>query len=527
MERDPKSPHMVMQIAATMGFVGLLKLLLGSRQRHVRLEDCPSSRTRSRRLLIVGVSPRRAALFTRTSQLHRVGYGALWMLLGFIPAMQRLVGPGPAVAQGPESDPWLEQAQNVGIRRGGHGLLAFALLAGAISAFSTSSPVSESCCAGRPGVAGHGAFLRAFGALAWGLWGWWGGPLPFCVHSTRIWIADSFYSRARWGSRSTPRLRAHVPESRPAASSPSPRAERAYTSPRPPPPKPRNHVHGRSQPGPGALLGQNGHRLRKRGRRLPKPDEKRLYYRTALPSTTHLEMNPINGYNFNTRARPEIDGRGLRQPEYFKKPLSTIKRPSAWTRTTSIQHRLRQPFINLGDFGRLWRSPVAHREIPRLRRALQLRRLHQLRAETSPRGHPVFQPGVPRLEARRGSARCRHELGCCGQRHQVPEAENAFREAIKSNPVRRGLTSTGANVADQHTLRGRAASPVEVLESTDLDLQISRKGHFQSAVDCLLPAAGGQGRLDSAAQTRRHSDARCHAAALSIVACDQPWPQLM
>jgi len=279
----------------------------------------------SRRLLIVGCFAAAAAFFTQN--LFSFNRGGLWRplldALGFIPAMQRTwsvqARPSP---KGRNRTPCFEQGpERVAIRRGGHGPAGLlALLAGAISASPTSSPVSASCWrwpAWRcwPMVlfsAPSGSRRGAFGAGG-------GGPLPFCVHSTRIWIADSFYKQGQVGiqinnpgfaaamyqnSRRPHRL--HHPR---AGARPIRAQHRHHRSP-------ENHVHGRLNPDQELYWVKMGIAFENAAAGSQKPDEKLVYYARPWPSTSSPGDDPITATTSTTRAASEIEAEP-RQPGYF------------------------------------------------------------------------------------------------------------------------------------------------------------------------------------------------------------------
>src|SRR5581483_2336459 len=85
----------------------------------------------------------------------------------------------------------------------------------------------------------------------------------------------------------------------------------------------------------------------------PKPEDKMVYYRTALAiHQLTLEMNPINGYNFNNKGRVlKAMGEAFGNPEYFKAALAHYKEAIRLD-ANNVYFNLdyANTFINLGDF---------------------------------------------------------------------------------------------------------------------------------------------------------------------------------
>jgi tetratricopeptide (TPR) repeat protein len=85
-----------------------------------------------------------------------------------------------------------------------------------------------------------------------------------------------------------------------------------------------------------------------------KPEDKLTYFRTALAiHQLTLEMNPINGYNYNNKGRVlKSMGEAFGNPEYFKRALDEYKEAiSLDENNVYFNLDYATTFINLGDFG--------------------------------------------------------------------------------------------------------------------------------------------------------------------------------
>jgi O-antigen ligase/tetratricopeptide (TPR) repeat protein len=308
-----KAHNMVMQIAATMGLAGLLSFfwVLVAFVGRVFM-DLKEQADSSRRLLIIGCFVGVAAFFAQNLfSFTVVGYGVtFWMLMGFLPAMQRTwrasegaVGPGPS---GAGLAPWRFGVGLISIM----GLLC--LLAG------TYFHLKGEALYLRWVLALCGLVLLALilasknpsrsPKLALGLLGLVGmGYFVFTVHSVRIWMADRFYKQGQVGIQVGNPAYAAMMYQKAAGriDSMSADQERALLVAQ----APRSEALKMTftaglNPDQELYWVKMGIAFENAAAAAQGADDKLRYFRTALAiHQLTLGMNPINGYNFNNKGR--------------------------------------------------------------------------------------------------------------------------------------------------------------------------------------------------------------------------------
>jgi tetratricopeptide (TPR) repeat protein len=473
-----KAHNMVMQVAATMGMVGLLSFFWLNVSVIWRVvKDLIVQPDSSRRLLIVGCFAAAAAFFTQNLfSFTVVGYGSLyWMLMGFIPAMNRswMGAPSPVAGAGgrdegkPERIAWRASLALVA----GVGLLA--LLAGSEFSLHNGATGLRVLLA----LAGLGLLLwvmlaPASETAAWSLLGLVGlGYMLFCVHSTRIWVADSFYKQGQVGiqinnpgfaaamyQKAAGRIVSITPEQEQALYQPALAQSAAQ----------RITFTAGLNPDQELYWVKMGIAFENAAAQSPKPEDKLVYYRTALAiHQLTLEMNPINGYNFNNKGRVlKAMGEAFGNPEYFKAALAHYKEAIRLD-SNNVYFNLdyANTFINLGDFARALEICQGLTEkFPDFAVPYSYAGFIKLRQGQSDQAIAFFKSAVEKdWKNDRGSkALAATNLGVLlSQKKRVPEAEAAFRAAAEANP---GFPEAYTSWAQTLLAAGRRADAIQVLK---------------------------------------------------------------
>jgi tetratricopeptide (TPR) repeat protein len=362
-----KAHNFFMQTAATMGFVGLIAFVwIFATFTWRSVVDWAAQRDDKRRLMILACFGAVAAfalqnLFSFTV----VGYGSLWwILMGFMPAMAltwkkeeaalALAGAGAEMPQALPAAPagaWMSP----GVAwKGGVGFLALALLACAVagpSFFATDTALLLRWALGLVGLTGLLMLLaagpsRSPGTASHAVWvvGIFGG-LFFAWHSTRIWVADSFYKQGQVGvsvnqvgyaaamyQKAAGRLKdvtAAQLNSIHLAETPTSQADYLQIEPGLNPDQElywvKMGIAFESAAAGVQPADQSPAEIQKA------KDLKLTYFRTALAIHQYtLEMNPINGYNFNNKGRVlKSMGEAFNDPNYYLRALEHYDRAIA------------------------------------------------------------------------------------------------------------------------------------------------------------------------------------------------------
>lgn|GEM_PF-5178050 len=331
-----KAHNFIMQTAATMGFMGLLCfawmhaawIYSSFRDWRRQLDD------QRRWLLLAGFGAWLGFFVQNLFSFTVVGYGSLWWVLwGFVPAMQRTwgdstapAGPdavaaaaadGPAPAPAPSSAKaafwsWTSPvpAWSVGLAVFSLALLA-CLLAGPTLTFGSEGWMPRAILAACAALALAWLVSRrersAPGPAEWVLLGACAlGACFFSFYSVRTWVGDSFYKQGQVGMNIGQPAYAEAMYQVAAGKLGAVDADQLNNIHLPvvePADKQLTVVPGLN-PDQELYWVKMGIAFETAAAQAPKQDDKLLYYRTALAIHHYtLEMNPINGYNFNNKGR--------------------------------------------------------------------------------------------------------------------------------------------------------------------------------------------------------------------------------
>ena len=317
-----KAHNFIMQTAATMGFVGLLVFAwMHMAWISQSFRDWRRQKDERRRLLLLGgfgawLGFAVQNLFSFTV----VGYGTLWWVLwGLMPAMQRTwelqsSGAG-GISHGTTPGAWTGAR---GAWTGGVAFLGLALLAcaaGGMSFFDDPSSNIVGFAAAGVGLlfllwtlkegpsAPEGPGLKAWVVLACA------GVGLFCYscYSVRIWVADSFYKQGQVGMNANQLDYAVAMYQKASGSIVTPitddQMRNIYEADLPPVPE-----YLKINPGLNAdqelYWVKQGIAFETAAAEEPDHNKKMGYFQTALAiHQLTLEMNPINGYNYNNKGR--------------------------------------------------------------------------------------------------------------------------------------------------------------------------------------------------------------------------------
>lgn len=345
-----KAHNFVMQTAATMGLLGLIAFvwmhaawIAGS------LRDWRRQRDEKRRMLLLGAFGAWLGFFVQNLfSFTVVGYGSLWWILwGFVPAMQRTwesadaaasatpAGAGAVsstalpplpVAAGKVEDVWRVAVAVLSL------ILLASTLAGP-SCFATQDAWPLRLLAA---AAGGGALLLILGGAgtrpspgpAWTLLAAAAlGGFFHAWHSTKIWVADSFYKQGQVGMSVAQPNYAALMYQKAAGQLDAVTAEQLqgiHLPEVPADPAKRLKIKPGLNPDQELYWVKMGIAFESAAAQAAKPEDKLLYYRTALAIHHYtLEMNPINGYNFNNKGRVlKAMGEVFRQAGYLEQALA-------------------------------------------------------------------------------------------------------------------------------------------------------------------------------------------------------------
>ena len=318
-----KAHNFVMQTAATMGFMGLLAFAwmhlawaaAGFRDWRRQADD------RRKWLLLAGFGAWLGFFVQNLFSFTVVGYGSLWWVLwGFVPAMARTwdqpalsAAPAPAAAAiAPEpSGAWgsPRAAWVAGVAFLGLALLACAL--GGPLFFSSDAGVVPRALLAAVGVAALAYLVLQrrrsapglpevvlLGACAL-------GAAFFSFFSVRTWAGDSFYKQGQVGMNvgQAPYAEAMYQVAAGRLAGVSPEQLEDIHHPDVVPSRLLQVVPG-LYPDQELYWVKMGIAFEGAAAQATKPDEQLLYYRTALAIHHYtLQLNPINGYNYNNKGR--------------------------------------------------------------------------------------------------------------------------------------------------------------------------------------------------------------------------------
>jgi tetratricopeptide (TPR) repeat protein len=445
-----KAHNMVMQIAATMGMAGLIAFFWLNVAVIARVaKDLWSQPDASRRLLIVGCFTAAAAFFAQNLfSFTVVGYGSLyWILMGFIPAMQR-TWLGASQTEGAAGLGL--QPQQDGMWKGAlifiSGLGLLALLAGSdFSLANDATPFRELLVL--LGVVllvlvaiGKGPDFKSWALLALVSLGFF----LFAVYSTRIWVADSFYKQGQVGIQiNNPGFAAAMYQK--AAGrivSITPAQERAlFRSATATSEAEKITFTAGLNPDQELYWVKMGIAFENAAAAATSKDEKMVYYRTALAiHQLTLDMNPINGYNYNNKGRVlKSMGEAFGNPQFYQMALEHYKDAIALD-SNNVYFNLdyANTFINLGNYGKaleICQSLIE--KFPDFAVPYSYAGFIKLRQGQNDAAISYFQDAVAKdWKNDVGSkALAATNLGLLlAQKGRVPDAENAYREAVGANP---------------------------------------------------------------------------------------------
>jgi tetratricopeptide (TPR) repeat protein/O-antigen ligase len=448
-----KAHNVVMQTAATMGLAGLISFFWLNAAAIARaIKDLSEQMDASRRLLIIGCFAAAAAFFVQDLfSFTVVGYGSLyWMLIGFIPAMHRTwldndaAGPQAALSQGGAGG-GLGVWRAAVIFTAGVGLLA--LLAGSDFSLENDFTVFRECLVllgivllGMVCWKGNFSAGPAYGLLALVACGYF----LFAVYSTRIWVADSFYKQGQVGIQiNNPGFAAAMYQK--AAGrivSITPDQEQSlYTAAPPTSDAGRITFTAGLNPDQELYWVKMGIAFENAAAAATKPDDKLTYYRTALAiHQLTLEMNPINGYNYNNKGRVlKSMGEAFNQPAYFQKALDHYRQAIRLDQN-NVYFNLdcATTLISLGDFGHaLEVCQFLMEKFPDFAMPYSYAGFVKLRQNQSDQAIEYFRTAVDKDWKGDMSSRAlaATNLGILlTQKKRVPEAAQAYATAVQSNP---------------------------------------------------------------------------------------------
>ncbi len=473
-----KAHNMVMQIAATMGFTGLVAFfwMKAALLRRAYLDWRQQEDPRKRLLIVACLAAILAFLAQNLFSFTVVGYGALyWMLMGLLPAMTATWKKSEASEPVAVSKPGLELDWRLTL-----GLLGLTGIVCALAGpdfFGTEIIWSLRLLLTLLGLISLGVVLSSGSAKIphWArvvLLGVVGlGMFFFAMHSTRIWVADSFYKQGQVGmavnqpgyaalmyQKSAGRLldinsQAQI-DSIHQAITPTPKALRLRIEPGLNPDQELYWV-------------KMGIAFENAAAMATSADEKNRYLLTALAiHQLTLEMNPVNGYNFNNKGRVlRAMGEATGNTQYYQRALEHYNRAVALD-SHNVYFNLDkvQTFIALGDLGHAFETVQScMQRFPDFGLPFAYAGFINMRAGRFPEAANYLRQSLT-LDFRgdrgqRGLAGV--NLGLLEMRGGHDQAaQAAFMTAIESNP---GLQEAYINLAQLHLAKGRRAQGIEVL----------------------------------------------------------------
>jgi tetratricopeptide (TPR) repeat protein len=201
----------------------------------------------------------------------------------------------------------------------------------------------------------------------------------------------------------------------------------------------------------------------------PEQKDKQLYYQTALAIHQHtLEMNPINGYNFNNKGRVlKSMGEAFRQPAYFERALEHYDKAIALD-TNNVYFNLDKANTLL-NMGRSADSFAVCQKLmetfPDFALPFSYAGFIKMQAGQAKEAIGYFSKalGADWKNDQGSRALAATNLGILHkQLNQTAEAEAAFREGVKSNPAQ---AEASLNLADLLLRSQRAQEAVSVLQA--------------------------------------------------------------
>ncbi|HTB21589.1 MAG TPA: O-antigen ligase family protein [bacterium] len=341
-----KAHNFIMQTAATMGFVGLLVFAwMHAAWTAQSFRDWRRQKDESRRLLILAGFAAWLGFFVQNLfSFTVVGYGTLWWVLwGLMPAMQRTweletAGSGGLDSAGAPKG-W-SSAKAAWI--GGVVFLSLSLLACAAAGPSffddpganilglAAAAVGLACLVwvlkeGPLAEAGPG--MRSWVLLCAALL----GVFVYSWYSVRIWVADSFYKQGQVGINSNQMDFSVAMYQKACGSIAAPLSDdqmRGLYEAELPPAADNLRINPGLNPDQELYWVRLGIAFETAAAEESDTAKKMSYFQTALAVHQYtLEMNPINGYNFNNKGRVlRAMGDASGDKEYFQKALDHYNR---------------------------------------------------------------------------------------------------------------------------------------------------------------------------------------------------------
>lgn len=489
-----KAHNFVMQTAATMGFMGLLTFFwMHAAWVWSSFLNWRHQQDERRRLLILAVFGAWLGFFVQNLfSFTVVGYGTLWWVLwGFLTAMQRSWEQAPgrlpaadgalaAASAPPAFKPW---GTALGAWRAGVGLLSLIFLAAALagpSFFATAdfwplrlfTAVGGALCLlwvlradSDPADGPHPA--------AWGLWAAVAmGAFLFSWYSVKIWVADSFYKQGQVGmsvgqpgyaaamyQKAAGQLDQVTPE----------QINSIHLAEVPTDPAKRLKIKPGLNPDQELYWVKMGIAFESAAAQATKPDEKLLYFRTALAIHQYtLEMNPINGYNYNNKGRVlKAMGENFHDRGYFERALEHYNKAIALD-PNNVYFNLDKAntLLSLGrpaDSLAVCQSLMAL--FPNFALPYSYAGFIKMQAGQKDEAIAYFTKAVNGDWYRDMGSRAlaATNLGLLlKQAGRLPESEAAFRQAVESNPAQ---SEAALNLADLLLRSKRAPEAVAVLQA--------------------------------------------------------------
>ena len=504
-----KAHNFFMQTAATMGFVGLVGFVWIFTVFVWRsVVDWAAQPDDKRRLLILASFGAVVAFAIQNFfSFTVVGYGSLWwVMMGFIPAMARTwsipssptqemggtSGQAPAVAAEGKlaRSKWLDPAV---AWKGGVTFLGLTLLACVVagpSFFATDAALPLRWALGLIGLTGLGMLLMDRlplrpGMAAHALWlSAAAGGVFFAWHSTRIWVADSFYKQGQVGvsvnqigyaaamyQKAAGRLKdVTADQLNSIHMALTPTAEAGFLKVEPGlNPDQELYWVKMGIAFESAAAGVTAANPNDPAQ-VKQANETRLtYYRTALAIHQYtLEMNPINGYNFNNKGRVlKSMGEAFGDPAYYQRAIEHYDRAIALDENNAYFNLDKaNTLLNMGrvaeafDLCQKMSEKFVDFAVPRSYQGFIKMRLGDRKAAIKYFGEAVD------LDWKRDNgsrALAATNLGILqGQEGHDAESVKAYQTAIESNP---GFPEAYLNLANQHLTHHRTGDAIAVLEA--------------------------------------------------------------
>ena len=509
-----KAHNFIMQTAATMGGLGLLAFFW----MHVAwvvssFRDWRRQIDERRRMLLLAVFGAWLGFFVQNVfSFTVVGYGTLWWVLwGFLPAMQRTWeeedGTAPIALEGAPAG-WSspEVAWKFGLAFLSLVLLA-ALLVGpgfslggpsifktALDAYNVVQPHQEpsllvvllNALSSWPlRLAGTLAGLGALGLLLLGnsrarnplaarvlFVAASVGAFYFSWHSVRSWVADSFYKQGQVGMNVGQPGYA-VAMYKKAAGDLEPISEAQLNSIHlamtPTAAADRLRIKPGLNPDQELYWVKMGIAYENAAGTAPKQEDKLIYNRYALAIHQYtLEMNPINGYNYNNKGRVlKTMGEATGQAGYYERALEHYDKAIALD-VNNVYFNLDKAntLLNLGRSAESLEVVLSLiKKFPDFAMPYSYAGFIKMRAGQKAEAISWFEKAVAADWKRDSSSRglAAANLGLLYATEKKPaQAEAAFRMAISSNP---GLAEAYLNLSDLQLKNGRKAESVDTLQA--------------------------------------------------------------